>query len=156
VDQQARDLFDQYNPITYEEAIKRRGTVFGCCEGNADQKPCDVDCPTRKPPAQPIPAVKYYECHVTIEPVFDVRRAIFENVCAGQRFKVAKLLMQKGKDDAAEPSKKDTFCTGHSKDYGDMVERMRALVHRLRFVGFEVLRYKIEAVVFDTRAGDSL
>lgn len=91
--------------------------------------------------------VHYYECHVTVDPVFGEDLERFKRVCAAPNigFKVAKLLMEKG------PSTKDSFCTGHSHTYEDMRRRMETCVDSLRTHGFNVRRYKIEAVVFDTR-----
>ncbi len=99
--------------------------------------------------------VKYYEAHVTIEPVFDERLELFKWTCDQFGFKVAKLLMQKRADAKPETSKKDSFCTGHDKDGQSLLNRMRCLVVSLREAKFEVLRYKIEAVVFDSRSGDT-
>jgi hypothetical protein len=99
--------------------------------------------------------VKYYEAHVTIEPVFEERLEAFKEICASANFKVAKLLMQKKPNEAPETSKKDSFCTGHDKDGQTLMRRMEHVVKYLREAKFEVLRYKIEAVVFDSRSGDT-
>ncbi len=89
--------------------------------------------------------VIYYECHITIEPVFDERLELFKTLCEPLRFKVAKLLMEK------EPSTKDSFCTAHDSNVEALIVRMRRLVESLRANGFEVYRNKIEAVVLDER-----
>lgn len=88
----------------------------------------------------------YYECHITIDPVFDERLEQFTNLCSQEKFKVAKLFMQKG-----VPSSLDSFCTGHDNDYQRMHKRMSSLVALLGGNQFVVRRYKIEAVIFDTR-----
>lgn len=98
----------------------------------------------------------YYECHVTIEPVFGERLENFQAVCETENFHVAKLLMQKRAEDTPERSAKDSFCTGHSQDYGDIYTRMINLIHRLQEHGFQVWRYKIEDCVLDSRKEDSL
>lgn len=87
----------------------------------------------------------YYECRVTVEPVFNERLELFASLCAPLGFKVAKLLMDKG------PSTKDSFCTAHGADCAELELRMRGLVDRLRDAGFSVYRNKIEAVVLDER-----
>jgi hypothetical protein len=95
--------------------------------------------------------VKYYECHVTLEPVFGGRLESLKELAASHGFKPAKLLMQKRAESTPERSNKDTFCTGHSKSFDDIKERMNALTEALRNAGFAVWRRKIEAVVFDER-----
>lgn len=97
------------------------------------------------------PETKYYECHLTIDPVEGERLNLFECTCSTYKFKVAKLLMQKG-----ELNDKDAFCTGHSKEYSDIFQRMTWLNCHLLELGFTVRRYKIEAVIFDSRAGDKV
>lgn len=89
----------------------------------------------------------YFEAHITIDPVFDDKLIQFSEASAGSGFRVAKLLMQKG-----EPSKLDSFCTGKGKDGEELLERTMTLVKRLSKSGFNVRRYKIEAVVLDVRS----
>lgn len=98
----------------------------------------------------------YYECHITIEPVFDDRLELFKKVCETQNFHVAKLLMQKRAEDTPERSAKDSFCTGHSQNFWDIMDRMVRLVGALQKAGFDVWRYKIEDCVVDSRKQDSL
>lgn len=93
----------------------------------------------------------YYECHITIEPVFDQRLALFEETCAPYKFRVAKLLMQKKPSEEGEPSKKDSFCTGHGLDFEDIHERMMTLSAELTKLGYAVWRRKIEHVIFDEK-----
>ena len=95
--------------------------------------------------------VKYYECHVTIEPVFDARLDALHRLSAEYRFKPAKLLMQKRAQATPERSDKDTFCTAHSKTFDDIASRMRLFVTALHEHGYQVYRNKIEAVVLDER-----
>ena len=96
--------------------------------------------------------VKYFECHITISPVFDERLEEFSVLCKNQRFKPAKLLLQKDRLSTPERSDKDTFSTGHSKTFEDLHERMTNLLHDLKAAGFEVWRYKIEAILLDERS----
>lgn len=93
----------------------------------------------------------YFESHVTIEPVFDARLWAFQKVAGDHQFRVAELLMQKRSDDVPEASRKDAFCTGRGDDYNELETRMLDLVRDLRVCEFEVLRYKVEAVVFDSK-----
>jgi hypothetical protein len=98
----------------------------------------------------------YYECHVTVEPVFGERLEEFSRICEKENFHVAKLLMQKRAEDTPERSAKDSFCTGHSQDYSDIYIRMINLCHRLQDADFQVWRYKIEDCVLDSRKSDTL
>lgn len=95
---------------------------------------------------------QYYECHITIEPVFGERLELFSELCVPFRFRPAKLFMQKERTETPERSSKDTFCTGHSREYFDIEMRMRSLLETLRLNSFKVFRYKIEAVLLDERA----
>lgn len=94
---------------------------------------------------------KYYESHITIEPVFGTRLDAFKCLSSIENFKVAKLLMQKDREATESRSDKDSFCTGHALSFDVLSDRMKALVQRLRDAGFAVWRYKIEAVLVDER-----
>lgn len=98
----------------------------------------------------------YFECHVTIEPVFDEKLALVTELAKGRHFRVADLLMRKRKEDTPERSKFDTFCTGHSKDYDDLSVRMQLLIDDLESAGFKVWRYKIENTLMDSKYSDVL
>lgn len=93
----------------------------------------------------------YFECHVTIEPVFDEHLDIFKAICRKWGFRVAELLMKKRKDDTAERSQYDTFCTGRGKDYEDLHVRMMCVVCDSQAAGLKVWRYKIENTLIDVR-----
>lgn len=98
----------------------------------------------------------YYEAHVTVEPVFGERLDQFKAICSHFNFKAANLLMQKRKDDTPERSKHDTFATGHSQTWTDIVCRVTGIVVALRSSGFKVWRYKIEDTLLDSRSQDRL
>lgn len=98
----------------------------------------------------------YYECHITIEPVFEERLAVLADLCKLYGFKPAKLLMQKRKEETPERSAKDTFVTGHSKSYSTLSTNMVNLIVLLQRQGYKVWRYKIEDVVLDSRVDDRL
>lgn len=86
----------------------------------------------------------YYECHVTIEPVFNERLEKLKLICSEYNFRVAKLTMEKG------PNQKDSFTTGRDKDVNRLLLRMMNLVENLKKEGFEVFRSKIENCILDT------
>jgi hypothetical protein len=90
----------------------------------------------------------YFECHVTIDPVFADRLAMFESLCKQFQFRVAKLIMVKG----FAPSDQDSFCTARSKNYDELFDRMWGLHEVLKDYGFVVRRMKIEDTLFDTKA----
>lgn len=97
------------------------------------------------------PKISSYEAHVTIEPVFGDRFDVFERICTPYKFKPAELLMMKNRAITAERSNKDSFCTGHGKEYSEILQRTNDLVSSLKLAGFDVWRYKIEAIVLDVR-----
>lgn len=97
----------------------------------------------------------YYECHITIEPVFDEQLEDFKQLCALYKFKVADLLMKKKQDGPEEKSLNDSFCTARDKDFYSMKARMLSLLDILKKHGYHILRYKIEDVVLDSRKDDS-
>lgn len=90
----------------------------------------------------------YYECHITIAPVFEERLQHLTEISAPLRFKPAKLFMQKG-----DPSNLDTFVTGHDTEVGELECRMVHLIGALIEEGYQVYRYKIEAVLLDSKHG---
>ena len=95
--------------------------------------------------------VKYYECHVTVNPVFGEQLERFTKLAQEFGFKPAKLLMQKRAEDTPERSAKDTFCTAHDKEFDKIEGRMRSVCTLLVDSGFTVYRNKIEAVILDER-----
>jgi hypothetical protein len=96
----------------------------------------------------------YFECHITIEPVFDQRLELFHGMSKRHGFHVAELLMQKRFQDTPQRSKLDSFATGRSKDYNDLFARMEELIGSLQANEFEVWRYKIENTLIDSKYGD--
>ena len=95
----------------------------------------------------------YFECHITIDPVFSQARMRAESLAKKYDFKLAKLLMDKGVHDAIdlELSKLDTFMTGHDVNYENLKERMIMLISQLNHWGYKVRRYKIENTLLDSR-----
>ncbi len=92
-----------------------------------------------------------FESHVTIEPVFDEEFLEFENCCNNYQFKPAELLLQKSRKVTAERSNRDSFCTGHSDNYEELLNRTLLLVNDLKESNFQVWRYKIEQTLLDVR-----
>ena len=95
--------------------------------------------------------VLYFECHITIEPVFDEKRMMVQKICLPFKFKVADLLMKKRTADSEQRSQNDTFTTSRSASLDEMYDRMIACAEALTANGFKVWRHKIEAVVFDQK-----
>lgn len=96
----------------------------------------------------------YFECHITIEPVFESELETVSGVASEFGFRPAKLLMQKRKSDTPERSKYDTFLTGRGYDLNDLSARMSQAIEAIQGLGFLVWRYKIEETVFDSRYND--
>lgn len=92
-----------------------------------------------------------FECHVTIEPVFEERFDRFQRIAEKYNFKPAELLMVKNRKPTEIRSNKDTFCTGHSRSYDDLFMRMEKLEGELKEQGFQVWRTKIEGIVYDKK-----
>jgi len=95
--------------------------------------------------------IKYFECHITIEPVFEERLTLFKEISNKYNFKVADLLFQKRKEDNPTRSSKDSFCTGRDKSYEVIKQKMDDLIQELKNNQFKVWRQKIEAVIYDER-----
>jgi hypothetical protein len=93
----------------------------------------------------------YFECHVTVEPVFDDRLDDLKRLAKPSRFKVADLLMRKRLADAPERSQFDTFLTGRGTDYADLQSRMESVINDCRANGYEVWRWKIENTLLDVK-----
>lgn len=101
-------------------------------------------------------AKHYYECHVTVAPVFGERLDEFKKIASQFSFRVADLLMKKRPDAALEVSPYDSFCTGRGKHYEDVRKRCELLVLTLKSNGFDVWRYKIEDTMLDSKINDEL
>lgn len=97
---------------------------------------------------------KSYECHITIDPVFDERREAVEKLSASFSFKLAKLVMIK--EGRTLENDKDTFMTGHAVSLRGLKTRMKLLCLALIQAGFVVRRYKIEEILIDSRTNDYL
>jgi len=93
-----------------------------------------------------IPEGKYFESHVTIEPVFGADLEDVKHIASWFGFKVADLLIKKRKEDTAERSANDTFCTARDKDFDKLKKRMRELQFALWYSGYKIWRAKIEWV----------
>ncbi len=92
-----------------------------------------------------------YECHITIDPVFNERLEQFKNICKDYNFKVAKLLMANDR-----LSDKDSFCTGHSKSLIEIQNKMLNLLAALKENNYAIRRYKIEQILLDSRYNDEI
>lgn len=95
----------------------------------------------------------YYEAHVTIDPVEDdLQLAQLKNLAEACQFRVAKLLLRKGRG----PSTDDAFMTSRSDDWEEIKFNTRILVRNLRRAGFGVRRYKIEDTLMDSKIEDQM
>lgn len=95
--------------------------------------------------------IKYFEAHVTVEPVFEERLEHLRVLADSFGFKVADLLLQRRKTDQEQRSAKDSFCTGRSQEFEELLRRMKNMATELERAGFQVWRQKIEAVLYDER-----
>jgi hypothetical protein len=103
--------------------------------------------------AEPLPdAVRYYESHVTVEPLTGGRLEEYRRQCGRHGFKPAGILAKTRNADPARPHGRDTFCTGHGKTDGELQARMLRLLAGLQEAGIAIWRYRLEAVVLDMRA----
>lgn len=98
----------------------------------------------------------YYECHVTIDPVFEEERETLAAIIKPYKFKLAKLVMKKNKGDDYKDSTLDTFFTAHGKYYSDLQQRMVDCVREVQANGYTVRRYKIENTILDSKLNDLL
>lgn len=104
-----------------------------------------------------IPDAKYYfECHITIEPVYDERLELATEIAKKHKFIIAELLMRKRKEDTESRSKNDTFMTGRHSNYEILEDRMKSCIYYLQLNGFKVWRYKIEDTIIDSKQQDTL
>lgn len=93
----------------------------------------------------------YYECHITIEPVFGEHLEDLRGLVGLYGFRVADLLMKRNRQATPERSEFDTFCTTRGRVYEDIHRRMTDCVQALMSADFEVWRYKIEDTLLDVR-----
>lgn len=98
----------------------------------------------------------YFECHVTVEPVYEEKLNKFIEICTKHKFRVAKLLMQQRKTDTPERSNKDAFCTSRDVQYEKIFDNMKNLIAELQLNDFKVWRYKIEDTLLDSKIEDKL
>lgn len=114
--------------------------------------------PLPTPESLSTPAISelYYECHVTIEPVFDARLAEADLIAKKHGFRIADLLMQKRSTDTPERSKHDTFMTGTNVSFSVLQNSMLDLIKELQAAKYCVWRYKIENTIMDSKFCDLL
>ena len=99
----------------------------------------------------------YYECHITIDPIFGSRRQELEKLVGMFDFKLAKLVMFKGPEKQDwKDSQKDTFFTAHDHYYSRLQQRMVDCIRIIQEAGYVVRRYKIEDTIIDSRTTDIL
>lgn len=97
---------------------------------------------------------KRFECHVTMEPVFDEDYLTVSVIAECYGFKIADLLLKKRATDTPTRSQFDTFLTGHSvsdESYNGLLQRARKMREVLVAQGFSVWRIKVEEILFDLK-----
>jgi hypothetical protein len=94
----------------------------------------------------------YYESHITLDPVTVSEQVEqVEKLCKEHNFQLAKFAMVK----SFPVNTNDTFATGRGEGLDKLAVSMLELIYALKEAGFVVRRYKIEAVVIDSRILDS-
>lgn len=91
----------------------------------------------------------YYECHITVDPIDSDRLDVFDNLAQGNGFRRARLLMVK--DGVEQPANRDTFVSAKNVSYKPLHDSMMNYLEALGHFGFKVRRYKIEAVIIDSK-----
>lgn len=99
-----------------------------------------------------IRAKYYYESHVTLKPVFSYELERLKLIAEMYDFRVAELLLKR-EDGTEELSQKDSFCSAKSENLEDICNRTKLFVQKLNHE-FEVIRYKIEDTLLDSRIND--
>lgn len=91
----------------------------------------------------------YYESHITIDPLKEEIKEEIEKIARSYKFKIANLLMDKG-----IPSQLDSFMTGIDKERSNLENRTIELLLNLKKYNINIRRYKIEAIILDSRHDD--
>lgn len=96
-----------------------------------------------------------FECHITIEPVFDQLLEDVKAVAEAFDFRVADLIFQKRAEDTPERSKRDTFMTRNTvsgEGYNELITGAMQLRDMLENgLHVKVWRIKVEEILFDRR-----
>lgn len=111
--------------------------------------------PPEKPKSVIIANPKRYECHVTIEPVFDQLLEDVKALAEAHGFRVADLIFQKRAEDTPERSKRDTFMTRNTtseEGYNELITSALKLRDYLENgLHVKVWRIKVEEILFDRK-----
>lgn len=113
--------------------------------------------PPEKPKENPVIIAnpKRYECHVTIEPVFDQLLEDVKALAEAHGFRVADLIFQKRAEDTPERSKRDTFMTRNTtseEGYNELITSALKLRDYLENgLHVKVWRIKVEEILFDRK-----
>lgn len=92
----------------------------------------------------------YYECHITLEPVYGIRLTILEHLVAKRDLSVSTFLMVK-----PGQQNPDAFVSLRDKSYANVLRRMCDACIALEAEGFVIKRAKIEDTLLDTKHGDA-
>lgn len=99
----------------------------------------------------------YWECHITIDPVFGALREKLEAYGRERGFRISKLILQKPDfKDSPEQFVDDAFFTARHSSFDAIHAAMIEVVHEVKAMGVNVRRYKIENTIIDSNKEDSL
>lgn len=93
----------------------------------------------------------YFESHVTLEPLFGTNLEKAKEITETYGFHMADLVMKKSANETGTPNSEDSFCTGRSPIYKQLLDRTGLVCKKLTENGFKVYRYKIENTLLDTK-----
>jgi len=96
----------------------------------------------------------YFEAHITVEPEIHTRTLQFRKICEFSGWHVSSFLMFNEK--VANDKKPKMFCSWRGTEYAVAVQAVIDMVGLLRNRNFNVLRYKIEDTLIDSKIEDHL
>lgn len=97
-------------------------------------------------------AILYYEVHVTLDPVNELRIPLLKSIAGRFNFRLANLIMRKGGSVHTD----DMFLTTRGQVFEEVAEQLREFTIMLTQANFHVRRYKIEDTLIDSAIDDSL
>lgn len=97
-----------------------------------------------------MPTERYYEAHITIDPVTGHKRKFIETTANTYGFRLAPLyIMQTG-----EEHKDDAFLSARNNSLSAMIGDVKGMCTVLLHHGIVIRRYKIEDTLLDSRIKD--
>lgn len=89
-----------------------------------------------------------YEVHINVPLCAGPARVELDQLARACRFKLSDM------DGHEHGEKRETILTTHDRHYVDAQDRTRHMCLLLKTSGFELIRYKIEHVLIDSRVND--